>query len=84
MHNGKIIIANYVRFYRKQNSLTQVQLGAMIGKTANTISLLENSNVNPNYDICLRLSRVFGLEVQELFFEEGKAPAKKLALIDTL
>lgn len=84
MQNGKIIIDNYVRFYRKQNNLTQVQLAAMIGMSENTISHLENAHVNPNFDICLRLARTFGLEVTDLFFEKGKAPAKKLALIEEL
>jgi len=81
MHTKKITVDNHVKFYRKLNGLTQVELGALIGKTYNTISSLENYYDNPGFDLCIRLSRVFGLEVTELFFEKGKAPEKRLVFI---
>lgn len=82
MQSAEMVIDNYVKFYRKQNNLTQAELAAMIGKTDKTISYLERCYVNVTFDICLSLARVFGLDVSDLFFEKGKAPQKKLALIE--
>ncbi len=82
MHAKKIIVSNYVKFYRKQNDLTQMELGALVGKSDKTISTLESFHVNPSFDTCTRLARVFGLEVSELFFEKGKAPERRIALIE--
>ncbi len=81
MQSNEIVIDNYVKFYRKQNNLSQAELAAMIGKTDKTISYLERCYVNATFDVCLQLARVFCLEVSDIFFEKGKAPDKKLALI---
>lgn len=81
MHTKKIIVSNYVKFYRQMNGLTQAELGALVGKSDKTISTLESYNINATFDTCTRLARVFGLEITELFFEKGREPEKRLALI---
>ncbi len=81
MHTKKLPINNHVEFYRKLNGLTQAQLGAMIGTTYKAISGLENFQRNPTFESCIRLSRVFGLDVNDLFFEKGNPPEKRLVFI---
>ncbi len=82
MHSKKIDIDNHVEFYRKLNGLTQAELGAMIGTTYKAISGLENFQRNPTFESCVRLSRVFGIDVNDLFFEKGKAPEKRMTFIE--
>ena len=84
MHQKKLIVDNYIKFYRNSNGLTQTELGAMVGKSNKTISTLETYHTDPSFDLCMRLARVFGLEVSELFFEKGQAPQRRVALISEL
>ncbi len=81
MSTKSLWIDNHVKFYRKLNNLTQSELGALIGKTSQPISTLETRYTNPQFDTCLRLARIFGLEVNELFFEKGRAPEKRLVFM---
>ncbi len=75
---NSILIDNHVRFYRRQNNLSQKALGKIIDKSDRFVSNMENYLFDPKLSLCVELASIFGLEVGELFFEKGKAPEKRI------
>lgn len=58
---------NRVRFYRVMNNLRQRELGELAGCSQQLISAIEKGEVIPTVYVALRLSRVLGVSVEELF-----------------
>ena len=62
---------NRVEEKRKEHSLTQQQLAAMLGVTRQTIISLENGKYNPSILLAHKIARLFGATIEEMFiFEE--------------
>lgn len=47
--------------------MTQQELAQRVGVTRQTILAIEKGNYNPSVELALRLARVFGATVEELF-----------------
>lgn len=47
--------------------MTQQELAERVGVTRQTILAIEKGNYNPSVELALRLARVFGTTVEELF-----------------
>ena len=61
-------IANYLRRHRLlADGLTQQDLAARVGVTRQTILSIEKGNYNPSVGLAIRLARVFGVSVEDLF-----------------
>ncbi|MBO5502280.1 MAG: helix-turn-helix transcriptional regulator [Clostridia bacterium] len=56
----------FIAQLRKEAKLTQAQLGERVGVTNKTVSRWENGNYMPDLDVCLQLSELFGVTVNEL------------------
>lgn len=60
-----------LKFRRIEKGLTQMELAEKIGATNQTISEYERGKTTPSYGNMVKLSKVLGVSVQELFFDES-------------
>lgn len=67
-----------LRELRKKCGLTMKELGATLGVAESTISQYETGKRQPDYEMLLRLSELFGVSVDYLLGveEKEKAPAE--------
>lgn len=69
---SRIDIRNHVRRHRAlAGGLTQQELAERVGVTRQTILAIEKGRYNPSVALAIRLARVFGVSVEELFELEG-------------
>ena len=62
-----------LKVYRAINDLTQEELAAETGVSRQTINSIEKGRYCPSLPLALKISRRFGVSVEELFFlEEGE------------
>ena len=68
-----MITMNKVASYRKHKRLSQKQLASLVGVHPSYIALIELGLRKPSLDIALKLSRILGVPVEELFPVEEDA-----------
>lgn len=62
---------NRIKEYRKQHKITQDDLAKAVDVTRQTIISLENGKYDASLKLAHRISRFFGVAIEELFlFEE--------------
>ncbi|MGX7198766.1 helix-turn-helix transcriptional regulator [Enterococcus nangangensis] len=61
---------NYLQKLRKQHKLTQQELGEKMKVTRQTIIAIENGKFNPSVILAIKISRFFGVPVDEIFIVE--------------
>ena len=66
----QVKIGKFIAVLRKENGLTQEQLGEKLGVTNKTISRWENGNYMPNVEMMSLLSKEFGVSINELISGE--------------
>ena len=64
---SKWILKNQIKVHRAIKNLTQEELAEKIGVTRKTINTIENGVFIPSTILAFRLSRFFGISVEELF-----------------
>ena len=65
-------LANRVKELRAAKGLNQQELGALVGASRQTVSLIERGDYNPSITLALRMAREFGVPVEEIFALEGE------------
>ena len=60
-------LQNRLKELRASRSLNQQQLGELVGASRQTISLIERGDYNPSVTLAIRIARVFGKPVEEVF-----------------
>mgnify|MGYP005778007721 FL=1 len=60
-------LENRLKELRASRSLNQQQLGELVGASRQTISLIERGDYNPSVTVAIRIARVFGKPVEEVF-----------------
>lgn len=55
---------------RRALSLSQAELARRVGVTRQTINMVESGEYNPTLALCLRICRVLGCTLDELFWED--------------
>lgn len=63
-------IGKFIAALRKEQGLTQAQLGEKLGVTNKTISRWENGNYMPDVEMLSLLSKEFGVSINELISGE--------------
>lgn len=58
---------NNIKELRKANGLRQEDLAAALGVTRQTIIAIENDKYDPTLELAMKISRYFGLTVNEIF-----------------
>ena len=62
---------NRIEEIRKARGMNQEELAKALGVSRQTISSLENGRYNPSIELAYKLSKYFGMTIEEVFiFEE--------------
>jgi len=61
------VLENTIKVQRAKMNLTQEQLAELIGITRKTVNTIENGKFIPSTVLAIKMARVFGLPVEELF-----------------
>ncbi len=64
-------VTNSVERYRRQLSLTQEELGDIVGVTRQTIIAIEKGNYVPSLLLAMKLAQQFNIRIEELFYYEA-------------
>ena len=68
-------LQNRLKELRAKHGLNQQELGSLVGASRQTISLIERGDYNPSITLALRISQVFQVPVEQVFYlteEEAK------------
>ena len=65
---------NRLEELRKANGIRQEELADLLGVSRQTIGSLENGRYNPSILLAFRISRFFGLPIEEIFIYEEERP----------
>lgn len=65
-------LENRLKELRAAQSLNQQELGALVGASRQTISLIERGDYNPSITLAIRIAKVFNKPVDEVFFLTGE------------
>ena len=64
---------NRIEEIRKARGVNQEELAKALGASRQTISSLENGRYNPSIELAYKLSKYFGMTIEEVFiFEEAE------------
>jgi len=64
----RLPFTNRVRELREAHGgMTQVELGELVGVTRQTIAAIEKDRYSPSLESAFRISRVFGVGLEEVF-----------------
>ena len=58
---------NRIKELRKENNITQDELGAAVGVTRQTVISLENGKYNASLVLAHKLAQFFGVMIEDLF-----------------
>lgn len=58
---------NRLKEHRARLGINQRQLGSMVGASRQTISLIERGDYSPSVTLALKIAKVFGVTVEEVF-----------------
>jgi putative transcriptional regulator len=64
----KMPLGNRLKELRAAKGLNQQGLGSLVGASRQTISLIERGDYNPSITLALRIAKVFGTTVDEVFY----------------
>ncbi len=69
---------NRLEEIRKSNGITQEELASILEVSRQTIGALENGRYNPSIILAFKISKYFGLTIEDIFiYEEGEHDEKK-------
>lgn len=63
-------LQNRLREFRARKNINQSQMGALVGVSRQTISMIERGDYSPSVTLALKLARYFAVPVEELFIYE--------------
>ena len=64
---------NRIEEIRKARGMNQEEMAKALGVSRQTISSLENGRYNPSVELAYKLSKYFGMTIEEVFiFEEAE------------
>ena len=63
---------NELRVCRARQDITQGQLAEAVGVSRQTIISIESGRYDPSLDLAFRLSRYFGMSIEEIFHYSNK------------
>jgi putative transcriptional regulator len=61
---------NRIKVYRALRNLTQEALADQLGVTRQTILAIEKEKYDPSLDLAFRISRLFKIPIDKMFFYE--------------
>ncbi|MDX8045248.1 helix-turn-helix transcriptional regulator [Gracilibacillus sp. S3-1-1] len=61
---------NKVKQYRTEVKISQLELAKRTNVARQTINLIENQKYNPSLDLCIRIAKALGTDLNTLFWDE--------------
>ncbi|HFV1089872.1 TPA: helix-turn-helix transcriptional regulator [Streptococcus agalactiae] len=61
---------NRVKDYRLETKKSQLALAKEIGVSRQTINMIENNKYNSSLDLCIKLAKALGTDLNALFWED--------------
>ncbi|HEO4431679.1 TPA: helix-turn-helix transcriptional regulator [Streptococcus agalactiae] len=61
---------NRIKDYRLETKKSQLALAKEIGVSRQTINMIENNKYNPSLDLCIKLAKALGTDLNALFWED--------------
>lgn len=74
-------LANRIRNWRDEQSLSQAELAAKAGFARSTLSKIENGQLSPTFEILLKIARGFGVDLAELVRAEAPQLSSRLQVV---
>jgi putative transcriptional regulator len=65
---------NKIKIFRAMHNLTQEHLAQAIGVNRQTILAIEKEKYIPSLDLAFKISRYFGVNIEEVFIFDEKTP----------
>jgi len=65
-------VRTIIKMLRARDGLTQAELAMKVGVRRETISFVENGEYNPSLLLAVRIARVFGEQVEEVFLYDDE------------
>ena len=65
-------LQNRVKELRARLGVNQQELGSLVGASRQTVSLIERCDYHPSVLLVLRIAKVFGVPLEEVFFITGE------------
>ena len=63
-------LKNHLKEYRARLGVNQQQMGALVGTSRQTISQIERGDYSPSVTLALKLAKVCGVTVEDIFVYE--------------
>lgn len=78
-------LALRIKTFRKRRSLTQDQLGELVGRSADAVSQLERGVSLPSFETLERLADALAVPLKDFFdFDEPEGSGRRTSLLATL
>ncbi len=67
---------NRLRILRAEAGLSQGDLARLLGVSRQTINAVETDKYDPSLPLALRMAKIFGVAVDEIFLDDWIAPER--------
>lgn len=64
---------NHLKEYRARIDVNQHEMGKLVGVSRQTISQIERGDYSPSVTLALKIAKVFGVPVEDIFEYEEEA-----------
>ena len=64
---------NHLKEYRAKIDVNQQEMGKLVGVSRQTISQIERGDYSPSVTLALKIAKVFGVSVEDIFEYEEEA-----------
>ena len=69
----KVPLLNKLKEYRSDLGINQTEMGKLAGVSRQTISLIERGDYSPSVTLALKIAKVCGVSVEDIFqYEDDK------------
>jgi putative transcriptional regulator len=69
-------VNNRLKILRAEADLSQGDLARLLGVSRQTINAVETDKYDPSLPLALRMAKIFGVAVDEIFLDDWIAPAR--------
>lgn len=59
---------NNIKKYRTLAKMSQLELAKKVGVARQTINLIENQKYNPSLELCIKIAKALGTDLNTLFW----------------
>jgi putative transcriptional regulator len=69
-------VNNRLRILRAEAGLSQGDLARLLGVSRQTVNAVETDKYDPSLPLALRMAKIFGVAVDEIFLDDWVAPER--------